>query len=393
MADSPTLVLKPGRDAHILNHHHAIFQTAVGAFPECEDGSIVRVVSSAKEFLCYATLNRSAYICGRAISFEDADPMLTLKKNIERSIGIRRTFFGQEDTTTYRLINAEGDGIPGLVVDRYADIIVIQCTTLGMDKLREWIADLLMELCTPKAIFEKSTGQARSKEGLQPREAWLRGKADEEVVVEERGLEYKIKLTGSHKTGLFLDQREMRSLVRSSAKGRTVLDCCSYVAGFSLSALAGGAVHADAVDYDAAALNQAKENMALNEIDPAKFATFAQDVFLFLRNRPLPRTYDFIILDPPAFAKRSSDLEQAKKAYTDLNRLAMQVLPPGSLLLTCSCSFQVDAGLFQTIVFHAARQAKRNVRILQRHRHAFDHPINLFHPEVDYLKSLLLWIE
>ncbi len=392
-AQPPTLVLKPGRDAHILNHHHAIFQTAVGTFPDCEDGSIVRVTAHDGTFLCFATLNRQAYICGRAISFEDSDPMVSLQKNIERSIAIRTTFFAQEETTAYRLINAEGDGIPGLVVDRYNDILVIQCTTLGMDTLREWVADLLIPLCKPKAIFEKSTGQARSKEGLQPREAWLRGKADEEVTVKERGLQYKIKLVGSQKTGLFLDQREMRSLVRSCAKDRTVLDCCSYVAGFSLSALAGGALAADAVDYDAAALEQAKQNMALNEVSPEKFAVYAQDVFLFLRNRPLPRTYDFIILDPPAFAKRSSDLEQAKKAYTDLNRLAMQVLPPGSLLLTCSCSFQVDAGLFQTIVFHAARQAKRSVRILQRHRHAFDHPINLFHPEVDYLKSLLLWIE
>ncbi len=206
-------------------------------------------------------------------------------------------------------------------------------------------------------------------------------------------MRYLIDLEGGQKTGLFLDQREMRSLVRSLAAGRTVLDVCSYVGGFSLSALAGGAIAADAVDYDAAALETARANMAINGMDADKFGTYAQDAFEFLRMRPQPRTYDFIILDPPAFAKRSTDIDQAKHAYTDLNRMAMQLLPPGSLLLTCSCSYQMDPALFQTVVFHAARQAGRFVRILHRHRQAVDHPINIYHPEVDYLKSLLLWVE
>jgi len=389
----PVLTLKPECDVHLRNRHHAIFQTAVQTFPAVEDGSIVEVRDSRGDFLCYATLNRQAYICGRAIAFEKGDPLAAIRKLIEHAVALRKTLFATEDTTAYRLVNAEGDGLPGLIVDRYNDILVIQLTTLGFDHLRTWLADTLMELLKPKGIFEKSTGPARKKEGMEEEEGWVRGKGEGTVEVKERGIKYLITLEGSQKTGLFLDQREMRSLVRNFAKDRTVLDCCSYVGGFSVNALAGGALHADAVDYDAAALARATEHVQLNGFGADRFSSSAEDVFNFLRRRPLSHPYDFIILDPPAFAKRSSDLDPAKKAYTDLNRLAFQILPPGGLLLTCSCSYQINAEIFQTIVFHAARQAKRSVQIIQRHRQALDHPINLFHPEGDYLKSLLLWVE
>lgn len=389
----PILRLLPTREVHLKNRHHAIFKNSVAVFPDVEDGSIVEVRSSTDEFLCYATLNAGAYICGRAFAFEQGDPIKSLKNTITRSIAMRSRFFDDEQTNAYRLVNAEGDGVPGLIVDRYDTTIVIQLTTLGMDKLRDWIADLLMEICKPTAIFEKSTSPARKKENLDGKEGWLRGTGSPTITVTERGLKFLIDLAGGQKTGLFIDQREMRSLVRSIAKDRTVLDCCSYVGGFSLSALAGGALTADAVDYDAAALEQAKKHISMNDIDVAKFHAFPEDVFNFLRRKPYPHAYDFIILDPPAFAKRSSDLEPAKKAYTDLNRLALQALPQGGMLLTCSCSYQIDPILFQQIIFNAARQAKRDVRIVQRHRQAFDHPVNLYHPEVDYLKSLLLWVE
>lgn len=390
----PILKLRPSGDAHLRNRHHSIFKTSLGAqMPSVEDGGIVEVQNAQGDFLCYATFNSAAYICGRAISFEKGDPLVQLKKAITSSVKMREEFFKNEDTNAFRLINAEGDEVPGLICDRYGDTLVIQLTTLGMDKLRDWIIEVLKEVCNPKNIFEKSTSPARKKENLEPREGWAFGTGEEVVEVKERGLKFLIALTGSQKTGLFIDQREMRSMVRSLAAGRTVLDCCSYVGGFSLNALMGGALHADAVDYDAAALEQAKKHMAINGVDPSKFSAHAEDVFNFMRRKPYPHNYDFIILDPPAFAKRSSDIEPAKKAYTDLNRLAMQALPAGGLLLTCSCSYQVDMALFQTIIFHAARQANRSVKIIQKHRHAFDHPINLYHPEVDYLKSLLLWID
>ncbi len=394
MSTYPVIKVKPGSEIHLKNRHHAIFRTAFGAIPEeVKNGMIGEIHSSADEFLCYATINRKAYIAGRAISFEPGDPMESLRRNIKRSIDLRKEFLSGEDTTAFRLINAEGDGIPGLVVDQYGPIVVIQLTTLGMDRLRPWIADTLMDLVKPEGVFEKSTGSSRKKEGLENKEGWVKDGGSTEIEIKERGLKYLISLTGSQKTGLFIDQREMRSLVRQLAAGRTVLDCCSYVGGFSLNALMGGALSADAVDYDENAIAKAKVHMQMNGIAAEQFTGYKEDVFDFLRRTPKPKTYDFIILDPPAFAKRSTDLELAKHAYTDMNRMAMQSLPSGSLLLTCSCSYQMDPQTFQTVVFHAARQARRNVRILQRHRHAFDHPINLYHPEVDYLKSLLLWIE
>jgi len=312
---------------------------------------------------------------------------------MEQAVHLRKTLFEKEETTCFRLINAEGDALPGLIVDQYGDVLVIQLTTLGFDRMRDWVAEQLTALAQPRAIFEKSTGPARKKEGLEEKEGWIRGKADNAIQVKERGLTYLIALEGSQKTGLFLDQREMRSLVRQTASGRTVLDCCSYVGGFSVNALAGGALSSDAVDYDSLALARAREHAAINGIPADRLQIFSEDAFNFLRRKSLPHRYDYIILDPPAFAKRSADLEPAKKAYTDLNRMALQALPPGGILLTCSCSFQVNPELFQTLVFHAARQAKRSVKILSRHRQAMDHPVNLYHPEGDYLKSLLLWVE
>lgn len=389
----PILTLKPKADVHLRNRHHAIFRSAVDRLPEGSDGDIVEVRSSKGDFLCYATWNSKAYICGRAIAFEEGDPMDTLKTLIERAVAMRSGFFAREDTDAYRLINAEGDGIPGLILDRYGSVLAVQFTTLGMDTLRDWVVTLLRATCKPSGIFEKSGGSARKKEGMTDREGWIWGSGAASIPVTERGMQFLITLSGSQKTGLFLDQREMRSLVRTIAKDRTVLDCCSYVGGFSLSALLGGALAADAVDYDADALATAHTHMAMNGVELSRFASYPEDVFHFLRRKPYPHAYDFIILDPPAFAKRSADLEPAKKAYTDLNRLALQALPPGGLLLTCSCSYQMDPALFQIMVFNAARQAKRSIRILQRHRQAVDHPVNLFHPETEYLKSLLLWVE
>jgi 23S rRNA (cytosine1962-C5)-methyltransferase len=389
----PILTVKQGLEIHLKNRHHAIFKSAVRGDVDAEPGAIVDVRAHDGSFLCYATWNPSAYICGRVISFKEGDPLASLKEQIGRSVAMRRTLFRNEDTDCFRLINAEGDFLPGLIVDEYAGTLVVQFTTLGMDRLRGWVIDTLTDISGAMPVFEKSTGQARKKEGLENVEGWIHGEGDGVIDITERGLKYRIALLGSQKTGLFLDQRDMRSLVRTHAEGKTVLDCCSYVGGFSVNALAGGALHADAVDYDAVALDRAKENATLNSIESGKMDVYAQDVFDFLRRKPQPHAYDFIILDPPAFAKRSTDLEQAKKAYTDLNRMAMEILPAGGLLLTCSCSYQMDVQTFQTVAFHAARQAKRNVRIIQRHRQAVDHPVNLYHPEGDYLKSLLLWIE
>ena len=389
----PILILKPGSEEHMQNRHHAIYRTSVQTMPLCDNGSIVEVHSHTGEFLCFATINNRSYLCGRAFSFEQGDPMETLRRLIKRAIALRDHLPSLQGTDAIRLINAEGDSIPGLIVDQYGDYLIAQLTTVGMDRLKVFLFDLLMELRAPKGIYEKSTGSARKKEALGDREGWVRGKGTETITVTERGLQFLISPSGSQKTGLFLDQREMRSVVRQHAAGLTVLDVCSYVGGFGLAALSGGAIAADSVDYDPEAIETGKQHAALNGFSPDQSMMYCEDAFDFLRRRPSPRPYDFIILDPPAFAKRDTELDLAKHAYTDLNRMAMEILPPGGLLLTCSCSYQIDTGLFQTIVFHAARQARRSVRILQRHHHAEDHPVNIYHPETDYLKSMLLWIE
>ncbi len=393
MATYPVIMLKAGSEVHIQNRHHAIFRTSVESMPVTDNGAIVEVRSSDGGFLCYATVNNRSYLCARAFSFEPSEPLAALRRLIKRAVELRDKLPQLRETDAIRLVNAEGDAIPGLIVDQYGSVLIVQLTTVGMDRLRPCIADLLQELKKPSGIYQKSTGPARKKEALGDKEGWLKGGGSASLIVNERGLKFMISLSKSQKTGLFLDQREMRTLVRELAAGQTVLDVCSYVGGFSLAALSGGAVAADAVDYDSEAIDRAKAHAALNGFEFAQFGTYCEDAFDFLRRRPMPRAYDFVILDPPAFAKRDTDLDLAKHAYTDLNRMAMEILPPGGLLLTCSCSYQITPDIFQTIVFHAARQAKRSVRILQRHHLAFDHPVNIYHPEIDYLKSLLLYVE
>lgn len=393
MKNYPILQLKPGKDASLRSRHHAIMPAAIGSAAEVEDGGIVEVRSASGEFLAFAFYNAKANIAGRAFAFAPGDPLLQLKASIERAIESRSALKADKGTDCWRLVNAEGDAVPGLIVDQFGPVLSVQLTTLGMDRQREWVLDLLMNLVKPEAIFEKSSGTAREKEGLGDKEGWVRGKAQGTVTVKERGLRYLVDLEGGQKTGLFLDQREMRTLVRTLSAGRTVLDICSYVGGFSVNALAGGALAAVAVDYDKSAIARAQEHARINGFAQPQFETSSEDAFHYLRRVPKGAAFDFIILDPPAFAKRSQDLEPAKKSYGDLNRMAFQILPPGGLLLTCSCSYQMTPDLFQEVVFQAARSARRGVKILSRHRQALDHPVNLFHPEGDYLKSLLLQVD
>jgi 23S rRNA (cytosine1962-C5)-methyltransferase len=389
----PILQLKPGRDASLRSRHHAVMASAIGSVGEAEAGGIVEVRAASGDFLAFAFYNPKATIAARAFAFQPGDPLLQLKAAIERAVEGREALRADRGTDCWRLVNAEGDAVPGLIVDQFGPVLSVQLTTLGMDRQREWVLDLLMALLKPEAIVEKSAGTAREKEGLPNVEGWVRGKPQGTVSVKERGLRFLVDLEGGQKTGFFLDQREMRTLVRNLAGGRTVLDICSYVGGFSVNALAGGALAAVAVDYDKAAVARAQEHARVNGFSLSQFETSATDAFDYLRRVPKGAKFDFIVLDPPAFAKRSQDLEPAKKAYGDLNRLAMQILPPGGLLLTCSCSYQMTPDLFQQTVFQAARQAGRGATILSRHRQALDHPVNLFHPEGDYLKSLLLRID
>ncbi|MCX7974480.1 MAG: class I SAM-dependent rRNA methyltransferase [Candidatus Aminicenantes bacterium] len=385
-----TLILQPGKEKPVLQRHHWIFSGAVKTFPDCENGSIVAIKDYQGHHLGYAYFNRHCSIVARMISFGQELPEKALETNLERAIKLREIFFNGKDNA-YRLINGEGDNLPGLVVDRYNDVLVIQITTLGMEKLKTWLLDWLITRLKPKSILERSVGPSRRQEGLDDFEAWIYGQALFSTEIVENEAHFLVDFTHPQKTGFYLDQREMRKLVRQLAKGRKVLDCFAYTGAFAVNALIGGAAKVELVESSPYSLDMAKKNLEKNGFQPDSYRLHHEDVFVFLRQAELD--VDFIILDPPAFAKKKSDLMSASRGYKDINRLAMLHLPSEGLLLTFSCSHYVDDILFQQILFKAALEAGKRIRILQRMRHSFDHPLNIFHPESHYLKGFLLYLD
>jgi 23S rRNA (cytosine1962-C5)-methyltransferase len=346
------VVLKQGRDKAVRNRHHWIFSGAVHRFPEFEDGDILAVQSGGGELLGHAYFNRKSSIVGRMVSFGDEPPGTAIRASFERALALRSRFFAPAMTNAVRLINAEGDGLPGLVVDRYDDVLVVQVATLGMEKLKPLVLELLTEALRPRAILERSDLPARRDEGLEDSTGVLAGAAVEKV---------------------------------------RILNTFAYSGSFSVCAVLGGALRADSVDTSETAMALAEENFELNGIPADKGVFFRGDVFEFLREPALD--HDFIILDPPAFAKKRTDVVAACRGYKDINRLAFQRVRTPGLVLTFSCSHFVEESLFRQVVFQAAQEAGRRVRILQRHHQAFDHPVNVYHPETAYLKGFLLYVD
>ncbi len=350
------------------------------------------IYSSEEKFLGYGYFNRKSQIVGRVLSFEQTPALDMITRRLLSAWELRKGFFSGKSTNAYRLVHGEGDGVPGLTIDVYNDVFVLQSATKGIDQLKPWLVKTLNHHFKPRSIYEKSLLPSRKEEGLAESQGLLAGENTPEVTFQENGLSFITSILKSQKTGFFLDHREMRQLIRTLAEGKRVLNAFSYTGGFSVYALAGGAATVDSVDISQDAIEGAKRNIALNGFDIQKQQFICADVFSFLRDQAtLP--YDLVILDPPAFAKRKVDIVPACRGYKDINRLAMQKMPPQSLLLTSSCSHHVDEVLFQKVIFQAAMEAKREVRIIGRHRLGTDHPINVFHPESDYLKSLLLYIE
>lgn len=385
------VILKPGKEKAIQHRHHWIFSGAVAQYPVYQDGDFLQVLTSKGELLGSAYFNSKSSIIGRMVAFDDTPPTEAIRKNIDAAVALRDMLFAGSKTNAYRLINGEGDCLPGLVVDRYDDVLVIQFATLGMDRQRTWLVDYLAKKLKPRSIYDKSLLPSRKEEGLPQTQGVLHGPDVDEVNVLENGLRFSVLIKEGQKTGFFLDHREMRQWVRSLSSDKRVLNCFSYSGAFSVYALAGNATKVDSVDISESAMETARTNVAANGFAPEQQGFYAKDVFEFLRSSEL--NYDMIILDPPAFAKRQKDVIAACRGYKDINRLAMQKMPPKSLLLTCSCSYHVDKSLFQKVIFQAAVEASRKVRIIGFHRMAPDHPINICHPEGDYLKSLLLYVE
>jgi 23S rRNA (cytosine1962-C5)-methyltransferase len=385
------VVLTPGKDKAVRNRHHWIFSGAVRVLPEFEDGSLLEVRSASGDLLGHAYFNRRSSIVGRMVSFGKTPPEDAIRESVDAALRLRKELFDSEVTNAFRLINAEGDRLPGLVVDRYADTLVLQITTRGMEKLKPLVLDLLVSRLKPAAVYEKSDVPSRREEGLEDAVGSLLGGPVHRVRILEEGLTFWVDIPQSQKTGFYFDQRENRKLVRDLSRGRHVLNAFSYTGAFSVYALKGGALRADSVDSSESAIALAQENFEANALPADTGVFFTADVFNFLREPGLG--YDFIILDPPAFAKRRTDVVQACRGYKDINRQAVQKVGPQGLVLTFSCSHFVDERLFQQVVFQAASEAGRRVRILQRHRQAPDHPVNIFHPETEYLKGLLLYVD
>lgn len=391
MSKHTGVILKPGRDKALRQRHHWIFSGAIQSLPSFEDGHFLSVYAADGQLMGSGYFNRRSGIIGRMVSFDKTPPLESIAQCLEDALKLRQQWFDPQQTNAYRWINGEGDGIPGLILDVYDQVVVLQSSTKGIDVLKPWIVDWVNRRLQPKTIYEKSFLPSRREEGVLDTQGYLSGKEELNVSFKENGLHFTMSLEKSQKTGFFLDHREMRQWIRQLAKGKRVLNAFSYTGGFSAYALAGGAKYVDSVDISHEAIEAAKRHIALNGWDPDSQGFFSEDVFLFLRQRELP--YDLVILDPPAFAKRQKDIIPACRGYKDINRLAMHKMPSQSLLLTCSCSHYVDEELFQKVLFQAALEARRQVRIVGRHRLALDHPINLFHPESNYLKSFLLYLE
>lgn len=386
-----SVILKPGKEKSLLQRHPWIFSGAVASFPDFVNGEVLDVYSSQNQYLATAYFHKEASLSGRVLSFSKEKVEDVVHDKIKSAIYLRKELFSGKSTNSYRLINAEGDGLPGLIVDVYDTVLVVQISTTGMDRLRSLIVKALVEALHPTTIYEKSTSSSRVKEGLGPVEQLLYGEKKEEVVITENGIHFLVPIVGGQKTGFFFDQRENRHLVQSFAKDKRVLNCFSYTGGFSLYAMQGSAKIVTSVDVSEKALQYLDKSLSLNHFPPEKHHSKQEDAFSFLRNDPL--AYDLVILDPPAFAKKQGDVIQACKGYKEINQVVMKKIPSGSFLLTCSCSYFIDMGLFNKVIFQAAADSKRSVQIINYHALSSDHPISIYNPEGNYLKSLLLFIK
>lgn len=385
------IILQRGKERPIKDKHHWIFSGAIAKAPSYSNGDILPVYSASGELLGHAMMNKDTSIAARMINFDSTDPVSSIKLNIKRAIKYRQELFRNQNTNAYRLINGEGDNLSGLVIDKYNNVLVVQIVSTGMDKLINEIVSVLTNELDVDCIYEKSTIGARRKEGLPDVERILFGTLPERVEILENGVKFLVDIKNSQKTGLFLDQREMRKLVGEFAKDRTVLNCFSYTGGFSLYAALNGAKKVVSVDIAQDAVNLSKDNFVANSISIDNHEFRAVDAFDYLHNQEL--NFDFIILDPPAFAKKREDIPNARRGYLDINKTALRKMPSNSFLLTCSCSYHMEQGMFEDIIKQAALETGRKVKIIAKHRLASDHPLNIFHNEMDYLKSLLLYID
>jgi 23S rRNA (cytosine1962-C5)-methyltransferase len=387
--------LKNGREKSLRREHPWIFS---GAIEKVEgnpaSGETVEVRDASGKPLALAAYSPQSQIRARVWSFKTGEKIDSgfFRQRLERAVKLRKDLPGARHTNAQRLVHGESDGLPGLVVDRYADVLVAQFLSAGAERWREAILDALVELTGCEAVYERSDAEVRALEGLEQKIGFVRGnRAASRCPIVEYGLNFRVDVEQGQKTGFFLDQRENRQRVRALAAGRDVLDGFCYTGGFAIAALAGGAQKVTAIESSAPALEVAKENLAANPLDPSRLEFIQGDVFGQLRTlRDKALKFSMVVLDPPKFAPTAAQAKNAARAYKDINLLALKLLAPGGLLATFSCSGGVSADLFQSIVAGAALDAGVDARIIERFGPAADHPVALAFPEGDYLKGLLI---
>lgn len=394
------LYLKKGRDESLRRFHPWVFSGAIARIAgQPAEGDLVSVYSAEGEFLASGHYQigsiavRVLSFCGDPLAPDFWETALGAALFARKSIGLCDC----PSTTCFRLVHGEGDGLPGLVIDYYDGVCVMQAHSVGMFRARKQITEALVKVFGDdlKAVFDKSSGTVPFKAGLDPVDGYLYRREDfmsDSACVLENGHKFAVNWSEGQKTGFFLDQRENRALVGSYAAGRNVLNLFCYTGGFSVYALAGGAVHVDSVDSSARAMALVDRNIELNFGVQAPHSSYCCDAIEFL-GRCEEGKYDLMIVDPPAFAKHRGALKNALRAYQRLNAAAISKVAPGGLVFTFSCSQVVDRETFALTVFSAAASTGRRVRILDRLGQPADHAVNIYHPEGEYLKGLLLYVE
>jgi 23S rRNA (cytosine1962-C5)-methyltransferase len=390
-----SVFLKKGRERSVKRRHPWLFSGAIERVAgKPGSGDTVQIKDAAGNPLARGAYSPNSQIRLRVWTFDPEEEVDAgfFRARVERALALREALPARRHTNALRLIHGESDGLPGLIVDRYADVLVAQFLAAGVERWRDPILDQLSELTACEAIFERSDAEVRKLEDLPARVGFARGNRNaSRCPIVEYGLNFRVDVEQGQKTGFFLDQRENRQRVRELAAGRDVLDGFSYTGGFSIAALAGGAKRVTAIESSAPALEVARENLAANPLDAAKIEFVEGDVFKELRTlRDRGARFQMVILDPPKFAPTAAQARNAARAYKDINLLAFKLLAPGGLLATFSCSGGVTAELFQSIVAGAALDAGADAKIIERFSAAADHPVALEFPEGDYLKGLLV---
>ena len=391
----PEIILNAGPEKSVLRHHPWIFSGAIKRVAgNPHPGDTVEVLSSQGEFLARAAYNPSSNIAGRIWTWDENEPVdqVFFEQRIRQAFEAREKLSGFINSDAMRLIHGESDGLPGLVLDRYGDVFVVQFLTAGIEFWKDAILDILIRQKATSAVYERSDVDVRQLERLAFSKGILYGDLPTRfILINENDAKLQVDIINGHKTGFYLDQRDNRLLARRISAGKSVLDCFSYTGGFAVNSLLGNAGSVTLVDSSAEALNIAEGNIALNNLPLDRVKIVEQDVFKYLRAlRDSGQTFDLVILDPPKFAPTVAQVEPAARGYKDINLLAFKILKPGGYLMTFSCSGGVSEDLFQKIVYGAMLDAECEAAVFKRLHQACDHPVALNFPEGAYLKGFLI---